>query len=249
MKTHSKTHRDGFSLIETMIAIGVLAVLLTGFLIVFAPAASSIRKSLNSQDAARMVATLEQELVTLHGTTQTTEYATGFHKAFDYIRASNPGGSGGDVDKALLIYKYRASLNNSPPREDGTPWPLEVVGDKVAGVDYVVRNMVRRKGEAAFLEDLPATEGPIYLIKCTQLLQSNTTTELVLGIPGQIANASAPTTPVATADDYRHAVITFTADFYAIPGKAEAYFSSPTFQTLYDTASRPLFSRNLAVRR
>jgi prepilin-type N-terminal cleavage/methylation domain-containing protein len=41
-------HR-GFTLLETVIAIGVLAVLLTGFIIVFAPAAEGIKKSINVQ--------------------------------------------------------------------------------------------------------------------------------------------------------------------------------------------------------
>ena len=52
---------------ETVIAIGVLAVLLTGFMIVFAPAAAGIRKSINVQEADRLASTLEQELVTPPG--------------------------------------------------------------------------------------------------------------------------------------------------------------------------------------
>lgn len=247
MNIRTKTQPKGFSLIETVIAIGVLAVLLTGFMVVFAPAASGIRKSLNSQDAARMVATLEQELVSLRGDTQAGTYATGFHKAFDYIRKSQAGSGGGSVEDALLIYKYRASLTTI--REDGTPAPVPMVKDQIPGVNYVVQNMVRRKSETAFLEDLAATEGPVYLVKCTQLIESATATELLLGTPGQIANSSAPAAAIDQADAYNAAVLTFVADFYPVPGKAAAYYSSPAFTQLFTVAKKPLFSRNLAVRR
>lgn len=243
MNAPQQNFRSGFSLIETVIAIGVLAVLLTGFMIVFAPAAAGIRKSLNSQDAARLVATLEEELITLRGPTEVNDYATGFHKAFEFIRES--GGS--SPDDAILIYKYRGSLT-AAPRADGTPEPVEVVGDQVPGVDYVVRNMMRRKGDPEFFEDLPSVEGQVYMVRCTQLIMDAADDRLVLATPGQIANADAPTTAVATADEYEHAVITFVADFYACPGKAEAYFNG-AFSELFATDAKPMFSRNLAARR
>ena len=41
MKTPASHRNRAFTLIETVIAIGVLAVLLTGFIIVFAPAAEA----------------------------------------------------------------------------------------------------------------------------------------------------------------------------------------------------------------
>ena len=55
---------EGFTLMETVIAIGVLAVLLTGFLAVFTPAAQGIRRSISSQQADRLASTLEIELTT-----------------------------------------------------------------------------------------------------------------------------------------------------------------------------------------
>ena len=65
MKNPSSSRKRAFTLLETVIAIGVLAVLLTGFMIVFAPAAAGIRKSINVQEADRLASSLEQELVTL----------------------------------------------------------------------------------------------------------------------------------------------------------------------------------------
>ena len=57
-----RTGRRGFTLMETVIAIGVVAVLLTTFLAVFGPASSSIRRVLSAQEAGRLTTTLEREL-------------------------------------------------------------------------------------------------------------------------------------------------------------------------------------------
>lgn len=247
------THRykpSGFSLVETVIAIGVLAVMLTGFMIVFAPAAAGIRKSINSQDAIRLVNTLEQELVTLRGAESVT-YSTGFHKAFTFIKDSN--GPAANPDNAVLVYKYRASLTGNP-RADGTPEPVENVTGKLPGVDYAVQCMMRRKGDTEFLlNDLPATEGPVYLVKCTQLIlrpsmMPGEPDKLELAIPGQIANISAPGDAVLSVDDYSHGTITFVADFYDLPSKGVGFFDNQ-FADFYQNAQKPMFSRNLGVRR
>ena len=243
MNAPTQTSRPGFSLIETVIAIGVLAVLLTGFMIVFAPAAAGIRKVLNSQDAARLVATLEEELVTLRGSAEVAAYPTGFDKAFKFI----PGSSGASADEALMIYKYRASLTKQRT-SDGTPEPVAVVGSQIPGVDYVVQNMMRRKVDAEFLKDLPAIEGQVYMVRCTQLIMDTTNDQLALGTKGQIANADAPKTAVSTSATYKYAVITFVADFYPCPAKSEAYFKD-SFTELFTTETKPTFSRNLAIRR
>ena len=52
--TTHPTCRGGFTLMETVIAIGVLAVLLTAFLAVFTPAAQGIRKAISAEDADRL---------------------------------------------------------------------------------------------------------------------------------------------------------------------------------------------------
>lgn len=244
MKAPTQTSRPGFSLIETVIAIGVLAVLLTGFMIVFAPASAGIRKALNSQDAARLVATLEEELVTVR-TGET--YPTGFDKAFACIK----GSGGASADDALLIYKYRASLTEAL-RSDGTRPPVVVnqpsdEKELIPGVNYVVQNMMRRKGDAEFLTDLSQIHGQIYMVRCTQLTMDAATNQLVLRTKGQIVNAKDPGTPV-DPDTYEHAVITFVADFYPCPSKAVDYFDG-AFSDLFITESKPMFSRNLAVRR
>lgn len=236
MKKPSSSRKRGFTLLETVIAIGVLAVLLTGFIIVFAPAAAGIKKSINVQEADRLASTLEQELVTLR--TGDTEQ-TGFEKAFNRIMKSN------SANDALLAYQYRASLSSTRP--DGTPDPVASINDKMPGKDYVVQTMVRRKSDNEFTADLPAVEGGVYLVKCTQLVFDATSGGMKLGTAGTIKDPKG-TAAYTKSDDYPEAVIAFTADFHTLPSKSASYFSS-AFTKTFTAAKNPVFSRNLAVRR
>lgn len=236
MKPNHPARKRGFSLIETMLAIGVLAVLLTGFMIVFAPAAAGVRKSINIQEADRLASTLERELVTFR-TGDPGDYS--FGKAFTWIEQSN------NPTNALLIYQYRGSLTTLRP--DGTPAPVAAGGDMTPGKDYTLQTMVRRKSDTRFNEDIEAIQGTIYVVKCTQLVYSSTTQELTPGTAGQIQNPKSPGGGL-TVVTYPEAVIAFTAEFYALPSKSRAYLDNRLPQT-FDSLKNPVFTRNLAVRR
>lgn len=239
MKAFSNSRRRGFTLLETVIAIGVLAVLLTGFMVVFAPAADGIRKSINVQQADRMASTLEQELVTQRGTEATT-FKTGFNKSLDWIQKAN------DPANAIMVYQYRGDAARAP-RTDGTLEPsLSFTG--TAGKEFIVVPMVRRLSDPKFKEDLKAVEGAVYLAKCTQLVFN--AGQLKLGTPGSIKNpkTDAAVTNINSPDDYPEAVIAFTADFFIMPAKVESYYTG-TLPTKFAAFKNPVFSRNLAVRR
>jgi type II secretory pathway pseudopilin PulG len=246
MKTPSSSSKRAFSLMETVIAIGVLAVLLTGFMVVFAPAAAGIKKSINAQEADRLTSTLEQELVTWRTGNPGT---TGFQKAFEWLKSSNT------ANDALLVYQYRGSLSSNRT-EDGTPAPVVDATGKRPGVDYAVVSMVRRKSDTLFTADMQALEGGVYLAKCKQLV-FDSTGQLIPGTEGQIKNPKPNTTPPDPAyqagpftnpDLYPEAVIAFSAEFYSLPGKRAGYFDS-AFAANFAKFKNPVFTRNLAVRR
>jgi prepilin-type N-terminal cleavage/methylation domain-containing protein len=258
MKPKSSLLQRGFTLLETVIAIGVLAVLLTGFMIVFAPAAAGIRKSINVQEADRLTSTLEQELVTLREGQKTADIRTGFDKAFFTIKDSTgplTGGSdSGNSEKAVLVYQYRGNLSNIRP--DGTPAPVTEIRDKVPGRDYVVQSMMRTRGDSTFLEDIKALEGSIYVVKCVQLvfsgdgLQPATERGKIFNPKPKVGeDPNYKAGPFDKPDDYPEAVIAFTADFYSLPSRAESFFTSPGFDKAFKSGKSPVFSRNLAVRR
>ncbi len=236
MKSSNPAKPRGFSLIETVIAIGVLAVLLTGFMIVFAPAAAGIRRAISIQEADRLASTLEQELVTYR---RQTDGNNGFEKAFKWIRESNAAGT------ALMVYQYRGSLSGS--RADRTPDPEPNAKGKLAGKDFAITSILRRKDDAEFLADLGAVEGGVYLVKCTQLVYNEKGELIPSDKPGQIVDPKSKAV-AESADKYTEAVIAFSAEFYAVPSKSPAYFSDK-FSGFFDKPKKPVFTRNLAVRR
>jgi prepilin-type N-terminal cleavage/methylation domain-containing protein len=233
MKYPSTPCKRGFTLLETVIAIGVLAVLLTGFIIVFAPAAAGIKKSIGVQEADRLASTLETELVTLR--TGDAE-KTGFEKGFNRVLKSN------SASDALLVYQYRVKLPPGP-----TPVPMPDVRSGKPGKDYAVQTMMRRKSDAQLSKDLEALEGGVYVVKCTQLVFTGG--ELKPGTVGKIVDPKNSGTAVSSADLYPEAVIAFSADFHALSGRSSAYFSSGAFDKAFAKLKNPVFTRNLAVRR
>ena len=228
-----------FTLMETVIAIGVLAVLLTGFIAVFTPAAQGIRRAISSEQAARLTTTLENELATLRKGQETPEPATAFDKAFKWIKDGNAAAT------AIFVYQYRG--DPADIRNDGTPKPLPIISGE-PGKNYIVQSMARRFTDAELANDLNAIEGSVFFVKPTQLVFE--ADDLKPGTPGQIVNADATPASNTVASPYKEAVIAFSAEFHSVPTKSIAYLKSATFTTRFNsTTIKPIFTRNLAVRR
>lgn len=224
---------------ETVIAIGVLVVLLTGFLAVFTPATLGIRRSISSQQANRLTTTLERELVTLRTGQSPTTAKTGFDKAFDWIQKSNTAAT------AVLVYQYRG--DTSTLRADGTPQPLDNISGQ-PGTDYIIQSMARRIDDPLLPDDLEAIDGAIFYVKTRQLVYSGN--EMILGQAGEIRNPNKIDDPIiATPDTYPAAVIAFSAEFYSLPTKSEDFIKGPGFTKRFTNAKNPVFTRNLAIRR
>lgn len=231
--------KKGFTLVETVIAIGVLAVLLTAFMFVFAPASDGIKKAIGVEEANRLATGFEVELATLRqaGNGNVT---TGFDQAFNRIKNSNQEAS------ALLLYQYRGDPNQM--RADGTPEPV-VAQNKLAGKDYKMQMVVRTKADMAeFTKDLPAIDGRVYFVKCRQLIfkdskmQMGDVGKIVLQEPGKADVV------VDTPDAYLSAALVFNADFYVVKNRSASYFTKG-FSDAFTRAKKPIFSRNLSVRR
>jgi prepilin-type N-terminal cleavage/methylation domain-containing protein len=234
---------SGFTLMETVIAIGVLAVMLTAFMAVFGPATRGIRRSINVQEADRLTSALEKELATNRpGASAATEATTAFHKAHDWILKSHQN------DNVIFAYQYRGNPNQL--RRDGTMEPYTLRTGQ-AGRDYVVQPMFRRRVDALLAQDLTALQGRVFFIKMTQLVFDGAN-GLKLGTPGVIANPPQPagSTPLTGtgADSYTEAVIPFTAEFFEIQTTDPSFLKTGGRFNIANY-KKPMFTRNLAVRR
>ncbi len=239
MKTQPMVKKSGFTLLETVIAIGVLAVLLTGFMYVFGPAATGIRRAINVQEADRLASTLERELTAVRDK-ESSKYETGFEKAYDWIENSY------NAREAIFVYQYRG--DPSEQRQDGTLKALpKAIGSP--GKDYVVQPMVRRMTDPLFAEDIKAIEGGLFMVKCLQLTYTGSKDELEAKASSK-GRITAPDGGAAGGvENYPDAVIAFAAEFYSMPAKSIDYLKSTPFSKLFESDKNPIFRRNLAVRR
>lgn len=237
--TLSRTRR-GFTLMETVIAIGVLALLLTAFLAVFGPATTGLRKAISVQEADRLAAALERELVTLRPGGTGEDYSTGFDKAYNWIEQVSSG------SETVMLYQYRG--NPTSLREDGTMDPY-TQGGGVAGKDFVVQPMVRLRTDSLLMEDLQALDGRIFAAKLTQLEFSGGQLKKREG--GGInpdPNNTGESLGGSGSDAYVEAVIAFAAEFFIVPNSAPEYVrQGGKFDP--NNLTKPIFTRNLAVRR
>lgn len=263
LKTSTRLRARAFTLIETVIAIGVLAVLLTAFMLVFTPAADGIRKSINVQLADRMASTLESELALLRVGEENdgAKIYTGFDKAYKWIndsmKTSNP--------EAVFVYQYRGDLSK-PLRADGTLQPFPSASKGVNGEDYTVVTMARRRvapsGTATdtnFKDDLTALEGRVFAVKLTQLIFSGSA-GLIESTKGKVTDPTPPevdltvlpgdTKPGISAT-YPEGAIAFSASFYGLPSSSYAYLGGTGGGAKFEASKlkNPYFTRNLAVRR
>lgn len=239
MKTPLTARRSGFTLLETVIAIGVLAVLLTGFMYVFGPAATGIRRAINVQEADRLSSALERELTTVRDR-ESAKYENGFEKAYDWIETSyNPR-------EAIFVYQYRGDPGEQ--RSDGTLKALPKAQGS-PGKDYVVQPMARRMNDPLFAEDIKAVEGGLFMVKCLQLTYTPSKDELEAKSSSKGRISSPTGSGGGTVKNYPEAVIAFAAEFYSMPAKSIDYLKSTPFSKMFESDSNPIFRRNLAVRR
>ena len=235
--TPVRSHSRGFTLLETVIAIGVLAVLLSAFLAVFGPAATGIRRAISTQEADRLTSALVSELSTRREGSQTTDYTSGFDKGFNWIKDASTS------DKTLFVYQYRANPTGSL-RSDGSMDPYTSVNG-VAGKDYIVQPMVRQRGDSMLADDLAVLEGRVFAVEPTQLVFNKGA--LTKGTAGTISDPETGS-EVSDSASYSASVIAFSAEFFDVPSSAPSYLKTGG---AFDPKKlkNSLFSRNLAVNR
>lgn len=230
----------GFTLTESVIAIGVVAVLLTTFLAVFGPATQGISRAIGAEDANRLVAALETELSVLREG-ESDDHTTAFDKAFNWI------GSSGNIADGQGIFLFNYKGDPTQIGEDGRMLPTANSESSNPDTDYVLTPMVSNDLNAS-ADFLGAVSGPVFLVKTYQLVYNNGGGLEIAGTNGQGINPpkqGQESLSGTGSDAYPEAVIAFRADFYRLRSNSQAYLNDLDASDL----ERPIFERNLAVRR
>ena len=178
MRNHfSNSQKRGFTLVETVIAIGILVVLLTGFLAVFGPAARTIKTTLSIDEASRLQDTLLLELTTIRDGQERDDFqGDPFIKAINWIAQSE------EQNQTILIYKYRAVPGQERPDGSLAPYGRTMA---ISGSDFIVEPQVRRLSDPLLEEDLQSVEGRVFFVKLRQLIAGQNGFE-VTGQQGQV---------------------------------------------------------------
>jgi len=229
--------KRGFTLAESVIALGILVVLITGFLAVFGPAATAIRKTLSGEDASRMQATLEVEMSVLREGRESQIYDSPFEKAFTWISRSHERGG------SVFLYNYRADLTQV--RSDGSYGAREDVSG-VAGQDYLIQPMARRLDDPLLEEDFEALEGRVFFVKMTQLVFGPGGLRVSDKIGEIVDPHDVGSDFTNNVKEFPESTILFEAEFYRLPTRSFNYVTG-AFDPLEFT--RPVFRRNMGVSR
>jgi prepilin-type N-terminal cleavage/methylation domain-containing protein len=248
MKVKKVCKRKGFTLVETVIAMGIITIMVTAFLAAFGPAVQGIRKSISAKEANRLATTLEYELSILRadtGSNGDAKYPTAFAKAFFWIKNSTIN----STDNYVLIYQYRGDPTSV--RSDGS-LKIYTGTDGIPGQDYVLQSVVRRMGvdgtwdRKRIIQELApgVVEGRVFYVRMKQLV-FNPDGELVISTNDtEIVDPHSPD-DAKDYTDYPEAVIAFQAEFFAL--KSSLYGYAAKFTPSND--DKPVFTRNMAVRR
>ena len=242
---------------ETVIAIGIVAVLLSTFLAVFGPATQNIRRSVNSKDAERLVGALEQWMNEYDQDLSigTTKYATAFDRA--YAAIVEQGNS--ESNLALIAYQYRAKPDKRRS-SDGSFEPF--AGDlETAAVnkDYVIRSIVRPLSEenAVLREDLAQLQGRAFYVDLKPLRKEGTPDSRQIR-PTKFNETTGPDQLPGNQGTSPDTVVylPYTASFYALPSTQPSYYSNAASQFIGDKVlvdederSTPALVKNLVVTR
>ena len=246
--------KPGFTLVETAIAMGMVAVMISSFMVVFGPALRGIDKSLSAKEADRLTGALELELTTLKND---DIYSSALEKTYWWIRLGHT-----DTGSIVLVYQYRGDPNSV--RTDGTlnPYPYNAANPGIPGVNYVIQTSVRRLNDAVDNSKIQAElapgvlEGKVYYVKLCQL-RTNADGGLEMpGNPWHVYNPQA-TSMTGSFTDYTEAVLAFRAQFYEVKPALWSYINGAAFSVVDgndvgldpDALGNPVITKNMAVMR
>lgn len=238
----------GFTLMETLLAIGLVGILLSIFLTVFVPARGMVRQALTRQEAERISGILRAEMSFLRPDEQASAGATAasdgqflspFDKAFFWMQHSRTPAN------AIVIFSYRADTTKSM-RADGT-YPPVPASRNIPGQGNQLITLACPLNDSLHKDDIKDAVGPAFLVKMTQIVDAGGGKYQLAGQPGSISGATSPDKYVSEDGEKNPwgGVVIYRADFYHMSPPNPARYKGKSWKRL----GRPMFSVNMSFRR
>lgn len=254
--THIKRayKRSGFTLVETAIAMGMMAVMISSFLVVFGPAIKGIEKSLSAKEADRLTSALELELsVARPG----EGFSSALIKTYWWIRMCHG-------DNAVLVYQYcgdpanvRADGSLQPYYNAGNPYDAD--NPDIPGQDYVIQTSVRRRQDAFHSAKIQAElypgnlVGKVYYVKLLQLRPNADGVMATPWNPWHVYTTQNPVFMTGWDGQYNEPALAVQARFYEVKPALWSYVNSTFDPWVYHTNTaafdKPVVTKNMVVLR
>jgi len=235
MRIHSAlpVARRGFTLIETALAVVIVAIVLLAAIGLLIPAQRAIDDVLTADQATRLLNEIEKEMAVVRPN-ETANFTTGFDKAY---RAANQHAA---EDGVLAVFFYRAQKptagGGTGGRTDGrlAPFTGDIVTSR-AGDDYVLQAAVMPV--AAYNNDIAlkdALDGGLFLARLVPLegLLPETSEQYLKNNPDP--------------NGYPEAVIPAAVEFYVADDLDDP---SRTIPSILNGSRKPLMSLNAGFNR
>lgn len=252
----------GFTLVEVVVALGVVAMLLSAVMGLLAVSTSKIDRSLSKAEAKQIVNTVKNKLSNIP-----------FEQAADIVGVISAGETidAATFNNAMYVYTYNGSLDT--PNDDGSPAIYTLNTGDTIGVDYQAYSIARVRGlaidhdndntTAALLDSTPLSNeldpliltSPVYLVKFKPYHEISG--ELILQNEGDTTFIDDTATVSDESQTDNNVNFTVLVEFYKLKSMNQTHLTSnaansPNAIAKYGNSRgliRPVFSTNITISR
>ena len=261
--------KNGFTLMETIVALGIAALAASFFLLAFVPASSGVKQSEAIVEAKLLAGALEAELNTARqtldnadnslldalGVTNTTEISH-FHKAFAWVSNSTKV-TGTTIPQAdsdalgsgiILAFKYRAFAHADDDDIIDGIYPAYTGDDFTESSDTQPMALRERVGLFPQVDaELGAVSGSVFAVSLTQIHLGNSGSYVLNTSPA--LNRLTDSNGVSVGyNAYTEGEILLQADFYLLESNSAGYINS-VIGGGQDMPSKPVYSTRIGINR
>lgn len=257
--------KRGFTLLETIVALGIAAIALSFFIAAFAPATLGIKKASRAQEAKNLVSALEAEMGIVRnseGSGGSSLYDNPFDKAFQWVKRNGANGSG-----LLVAFQYRANSQQATDTDGNYPaYTGDVTGTATSQAMILqnrvcpIENIVSPPSVTAGYSDADRyaqVEGGAFVMELTQMVYDNNGALVVHDDRGEVVDPNNASGAAVSAYDsvtgttlaFPEAVLLYQVDVYFLKSSDPSYLSG-TIDGVADfdaTLGKPIYSTQLGV--